>query len=343
MSRREHLDDFTRGRIIGKLEEGRTMTSVAQEFGIAHSVVSRAWRAFRTFGTAAPRRGGGRPRTTTPRDDRYIVQQARRDPRQSASAIATTFNRTLGQAISRTTVARRLHGGGLFARRPLRCVPLTPAHRRDRLRWCQEHGEWTDEEWSRVLFSDESRFSLSSDSGRSLIWREVGTRNSPGNIVERDRTGGRGVMVWGGIMLHGRTDLQIFEHGTLTSQRYCDEVLLQHVRLFRAAVGPDFIFMDDNARPHRTAQVEELLDREDIRRMEWPARSPDLNPIEHVWDALGRRIAARPNAPMTIRQLSNALIEEWNALPQELIINLVESMGSRCRACIAVRGDHTPY
>ena len=110
----------------GKLEEGRTMTSVAQEFGIAHSVVSPAWRAFRTFGTAARRRGGGRPRTTTPRDDRYIVQQARRDPRQSASAIATTFNRTLGQAISRTTLARRLHGGGLFERRPLRSVPLTP-------------------------------------------------------------------------------------------------------------------------------------------------------------------------------------------------------------------------
>nr|CDJ85919.1 putative DNA-mediated transposase [Haemonchus contortus] len=101
--------------------------------------------------------------------------------------------------------------------------------------------------------------------------------------------------------------------------------------------------MDDNARPHRTAQVEELLAQEDIRRMEWPARSPDLNPIEHVWDALGRRIAARPNAPVTIQQLSIALKEEWNALPQELITNLVESMGSRCRACIAVRGDHTPY
>ena len=101
--------------------------------------------------------------------------------------------------------------------------------------------------------------------------------------------------------------------------------------------------MDDNARPHRPAQVEELLEREDIRRMEWPARSPDLNPIEHVWDALGRRIAARPNAPMTIQHLSNALIEEWNALPQGLITILVESIGSRCRACIAVRGDHTPY
>ncbi|GFX56849.1 transposable element Tc1 transposase [Trichonephila clavipes] len=63
---------------------------------------------------------------------------------------------------------------------------------------------------------------------------------------------------------------------------YCDEVLLPHVRLFRGAIGPDFIFMDANARPHRTLAVEELLESEDIPRMDWPAYSPDLNPIEHV-------------------------------------------------------------
>ena len=343
MARRQHLDDFTRGRIIGKLEEGRSVTSVAQEFGIAHSIVSRAWRAFRTTGTAVRGRGGGRPRSTTAADDRYIVQQARRDPRQTAGAIANTFNRTARRPISRSTVARRLHRGGLFARRPLRCVPLRPAHRRHRLRWCQEHQNWTEEEWGRVLFSDESRFSLSSDSGRTLIWREVGTRNEPRNIVEHDRFGGPGVLVWGGIMLHRHTDLQIFEHVTLNGQRYCDSVLLPHVRRFRGEIGPDFIFMDDNARPHRTAQVAELLVREDIRRMEWPACSPDLNPIEHVWDAMGRRLAARRDAPRTIQQLSTALVEEWNSIPQELITNLVRSMGARCRACIAVRGDHTPF
>ncbi|GFS53358.1 transposable element Tcb2 transposase [Trichonephila clavipes] len=65
----------------------------------------------------------------------------------------------------------------------------------------------------------------------------------------------------------------------------------------RGAIGPDFIFMDDNARPHWTLAVEELLESEDITRMDWPAYSPDLNPLEHVWDALGRRIAARLHHP----------------------------------------------
>ncbi|GFU73013.1 transposable element Tcb1 transposase [Trichonephila clavipes] len=84
---RRHLDAFTRGRIIGKLEEGRSVTSVAAEFGIAHSIVSRLWRQFQTTGTAIRGFSSGRPRGTTPADDRYIVLQARRNRRQTVGEI----------------------------------------------------------------------------------------------------------------------------------------------------------------------------------------------------------------------------------------------------------------
>ncbi|GFT95695.1 transposable element Tcb1 transposase [Trichonephila clavipes] len=166
---RRHLDAFTRGRIIGKLEEDRSVTSVAAELGIAHSIVSRLWRQFQTTGTAIRGFSSGRPRGTTPADNRYIVLQARRNRRQTAGEIARHTTQATGRPISRFTVARRLHGGGLFARRPVRCVPLTPAHRRMRSLWCREHRNWRDNKWGRVLFTDESRFSLSSDSHRILI------------------------------------------------------------------------------------------------------------------------------------------------------------------------------
>ncbi|GFW00488.1 transposable element Tcb1 transposase [Trichonephila clavipes] len=186
---RRHLDSFTRGRIIGKLEEGPSVTIVAAEFGIAHSIVSRLWRQFQTTGIAIRGFSSGRPRGTTPAGDRYIVLQARRNRRQTAEEIARHTTQATGRPISRFTVARRLHGGGMFARRPVRCVTLTPAHRR-RFLWCREHRNWRDNEWGRVLFTDESRFSLSSDSHRILIWRERGSRNHPSNIIER----GRGAM-----------------------------------------------------------------------------------------------------------------------------------------------------
>ncbi|GFV87388.1 transposable element Tc1 transposase [Trichonephila clavipes] len=278
---RRHLDAFTRDQIIGKLEEGRSVTSMAAEFGIAHSIVSRLWRQFQTTGTAIRGFSSGRPRGTTPTDDRYIVLQARRNRWQTAGEIARHTTQATGRPISRFTVARSLHGGGLFARRPVRCVPLTPDHRRRCSLWCREHRNWRDNEWGRVLFTDESRLSLSSDSHRILIWRERGSRNHPSNIIERDRYGGRGVLVRGGIMLGSRTDLHIFDEGSVNGTRYCNEILLSYVRLFRGAMGLQFLFMDDNAPCHRAVAAEQLLESEDIVRMDWPARSPDLNPIEH--------------------------------------------------------------
>ncbi|GFX74818.1 transposable element Tc1 transposase [Trichonephila clavipes] len=109
----------------------RSVTSVAAELGIAHSIVSRLWRQFQTTGTAIRGFSSGRPRGTTPTDDRYIASQAR-NRRQTAGEIARHTKQATGRPISRFTVARRLHGGGLFARRPVRFVPLTPAHRRRR-------------------------------------------------------------------------------------------------------------------------------------------------------------------------------------------------------------------
>ncbi|GFX37639.1 HTH_Tnp_Tc3_2 domain-containing protein [Trichonephila clavipes] len=178
------------------------------------------------------RHGGGRVRSTTPAEDRYIVLSAKRNRRTTAQQVANQFLAASGKQISRKTVARRLRGGGLYARRPVVCVPLTRQPRTARLQWCREHHNWTEQDWACVLFSDESRFSLPSDCRRQLIWRESGTAYRPENIQEKDRYSTCSIMVWAGIMINGRTRLHVVANGTMTDQRYIDEVLLPHVRHF---------------------------------------------------------------------------------------------------------------
>ncbi|GFW62491.1 transposable element Tcb2 transposase [Trichonephila clavipes] len=133
-------------------------------------------------------------------------------------------------------------------------------------------------------------------------------------------------MVWAGIMINGRTRLHVIANGTMTGQRYIDEVLLPHVHLFRGAVGDKFVFMDDNATCHRTLAVQDCLDNEGIQRLVWPVRSPDLNPIENVWDALGRQVAGRNYPPTNNNTLIRAHTEECDKLPQQLLDNVVQSM-----------------
>ncbi|GFY02822.1 uncharacterized protein TNCV_3507021 [Trichonephila clavipes] len=177
MSSRHHIDDFMRGRIIGKIEEERKITDVSREFDIAHSVVSRLWKSFKTIGMCSRRHEGGRVRSTTPAEDRYIVLSAKKEQAHHSSA----------------------GGKSVF------------------------------------LLPQESR-----SPEKLLPDRESGTAYRPENIQEKDRYPTCSIMVWAGIMINGRKRLHVVANGTMTGQRYIDEVLLPHVRLFDGAVGDNF-------------------------------------------------------------------------------------------------------
>ncbi|GFW03776.1 transposable element Tcb1 transposase [Trichonephila clavipes] len=151
----------------------------------------------------------------------YLTVTAKRNRRSTASDLSRQHSSATGTTVSRQTVYRRLGHIGLYARRP---------------------------------------FSLQSDSRRTLIWREPGTRYHQENTIERHRYGGAGWLVWEGIILGHRTDLHV-QSVAITGDIYRDIILEQHIRLFRGAMSAEFLFMDDNTRPHRANIVDNAFNR----------------------------------------------------------------------------------
>lgn len=330
-------------RAVQLLEEGAVQRVVADRLGVARSVIARLWRRYQETGRYTRRPGQGRPRITTAREDRYLQLLATRNRLSTARALENDFHQATGVHISDQTARNRLHDNGMRSRRPARGPILTVQHRASRLTYAREHRNWQLRNWSPVLFTDESRFHVSTCDRRVRVWRRAGERYADCNIVEHDHFGGGSIMVWGGICIAGRTELCIIDRGSMTAIRYRNEILGPIVRPFAGVIGPDFILMQDNARPHTARVAIDYLEQEGIDVMDWPARSPDLNPIEHVWDIIGRHVLGRHNPPTTVPQLRQALIEEWDAIPQNTIRRLIRSMPNRLEECLNARGAHTSY
>jgi hypothetical protein len=197
-------------------------------------------------------------------------------------------------------------------------------------------------EWANILFTDESRFHLDSGDGRSREYRRVGELYADACVIQRQSFGGDSVIVWGGITAHGRTPLVVVA-GILTGLRYRDEIVQPYVIPFIQSQANNVTFQQDNARPHVARVVRDYLTQQNVDLLPWPAVSPNISPIEHVWDEMERRLRHLSNQPVTLAEMVPALIRIWNNIPQAFFNNLVRSMRCRCQACINANGGHKRY
>ena len=176
------------------------------------------------------------------------------------------------------------------------------------------------------------------------VYRREGERFSDACVLESNRWGGASTMVWGGFLGRHKTRLVFLDFGRgrggLTAQRYINNVL-QPVVLPFMQQHPGAIFQQDNARPHAARITTNFLATSNVNTLPWPALSPDMNPMEHVWDYLKRRVRARN--VQNVQQLQAAITQEWNQIPALFLLRLTASMRRRCTRVIAARGGHTRY
>ncbi|KAI4878812.1 hypothetical protein NFI96_010008 [Prochilodus magdalenae] len=191
-----------------------------------------------------------------------------------------------GTSICAIATRNRPHEGGLRARRPVVGPVLTGQHRRARLAFATEHQNWQIRHRRLVLFTDESRFYLSTCDRRDRLWRRRGECYAVCSIIQHDRFGGGP---------------------------------------YAGAVGPGFLLVHNNARPHVARVCRQFLENEGTDTIDWPTGSPDLNPIEHLWDIMFRSIRRHQAALQTVQELSDALVQIWEEIPQDTIRRLIRS------------------
>ena len=328
-----------RERALGMVQMGATHAHIARTFGCSRVAVTNLMQRYRQTGRTADRPRTGRPRVTTPHDDRYLRTLHLRNRFLTVTSSATN---ALGHRVSRQTVAMRLRAHGIRAFRPYRGQLLTAQHRRLRLRWARTVRRWQRRDWQRVVFTDESRFCMFRADGRQRVYRRRGERTAACCVQEVVPYGGGSVMVWGGICGQERTPLVIV-HGNLTAQRYMDNILRPVVLPFLQQQPRGVIYQHDNARAHTARIVTNFLAANNVNVLPWPARSPDMSPIEHLWDLMDHRVRQRPHSPANRQELILALQEEWRQIPRDLIRRLTFSVRRRVFACIEAFGGHTRY
>lgn len=333
-----------RERALGMLDAGMSAVDVAAAVGASAQAVRNLRRRFRQTGSTDDLPRSGRPRVTTRAQDRYILNQHLRNRFLTATRTAAATPGTHNNRISAQTVRNRLAENGLRGRRPYVGSVLLPRHRQLRRAWAQGHLNWTRLNWRTILFTDESRFSLTRGDGRVRVYRRRNERYADCCVLERDRFGGGGsVMVWGGIANGYRTPLVVID-GNLTARKYRENVLAPHVVPLLRTHGVITTLQQDNARPHVARENIQFLQQQQVDFIpDWPSKSPDMNPIEHLWDNLDRRVRRRPIPPANVNGLRIALQEEWNNIPQAEINKLVNSMRNRCAAVVNAHGGHTRY
>ena len=243
--------------------------------------------------------------------------------------------------VSRSTIERVLHRGGLHARRPQKTPLLRKRHLKARLAFARGHMKEDPSFWSTILWSDETKLELFGHMDAEYVWRKKGEAYKPKNTVPTVKHGGGNIMLWGCFSSSGTGNL-VKVQGIMKKEDYIS-ILEKNVKesAERLQLINNWKFQQDNDPKHTAKIVKKWFRENNVDVLEWPSQSPDLNPIENLWRELKSRVMARK--PTNLTQLEAFAKEEWANIPQTTCRKLVDTYKNRLEAVIKNKGYAIDY
>lgn len=329
-----------RVRVSVMSEQGFSCRQIACKVGCSHSAVVKILQKKKETGSVVDKHRSGRPRASTSRQDRALRRISLANRKLTSPLLLREWSDECQVNVSSSTVRRRCLQFGLRGCKARNKPLMTDVQRRNRIDWARKHSSWSCKQWEKVLFSDESTFCLFGNQAHTYVRRFRGEefKHECLNLSVKHPLK---IMVWGCMAASGVGRLHIVD-GMVNGAKYITILQKYMVPSAEQLFPGDFLFQDDNAPCHRSKLVINWKRQNKIKTLDWPAQSPDLNPIENLWYKVALEISKRQ--PTSKRELIESLIAAWNrVVTHDHLIKLVHSMPTRCRQVIKSKGWPTKY
>lgn len=340
MAKTSEISNDLRQKIIQFHKEGLSTRKIGERLKMGHTTVQYIIRKYKKTHSVLNAARHGRPRKTNTRTDRYICQLVMKKRTSSARKIAAEVENATGTKVCAQTIRNRLNeanfGGRVARKKPF----ISKRNRQKRLKFAKEHVNKPDEFWDSIIWSDESKFNMFGSDGKKMVWRHPGEEYKPECLNPTVKHGGGNVLVWGCMASAGIGYLHFIE-GIMDSAMYEDILNKYMLPSAKKLLGRKYIFQHDCDPKHTSKRVKAFLAKKRVKVLEWPPQSPDLNPIEHLWQEV--KFQRQGQHASNKEGLKTLILNTWNSIQPSVCQKLVASMRKRCEAVIQAKGGPTRY
>jgi transposase len=333
--------------ILQLREKGESYRSIAKVVDVHYSTVALIVKRSLETGAIIPKPIPGRPRSLTKREQRYVLRRVQAKPICSIPSLARELSEEWKKRVTTDKLRLILHSNGFKSYKPAKKPLMSISHMKARLAFAKKYADKGPEFWRRVIFSDESSIRVFPTPSGLWVWRRPNERFAPRHFVPTVQKGGGSFMVWGCLTAKGIGWLARLKEGA-DSQLYVQiledelEQTIQHYWSNKRAQR-QVIFQHDGASIHSAKVVKDYLGRQRYEVLDWPAKSPDLSPIENLWADLKRRLQVRQEEIKDQKSLWEVVQDIWENTPAKTCLDLVDSMPRRLQAVIKAKGGPTKY